>query len=198
MNTTTTPRLLRGLVVVLLCCAAPWAFAHGGHAGDHSAFMAGLLHPFTGFDHWLALLAVGLWSAVAIRPVGLAPSVFTALLALGALAGFAGVQAPGLEPMLAASVLVLGLLLARAQALSATAVCLLVGAFAAFHGLAHGAELGTTGQGPALAGLLLSSAVLQGVGVLVGRRVLISRIGLRQAGGGAVALLGSALLLGLV
>jgi urease accessory protein len=102
--------------------------------------------------------------------------------------------------MLAASVLVLGLMLmsARGPSLSAPALGLLVGTFAAFHGLAHGTELGAAGRVPALLGLLIGSAAVQGVGVLIGRRVLASRIGLQRAGGGVVALVGSALLLGLV
>ena len=68
------------------------ALAHTGTDGGshHGAFMSGLLHPLSGTDHLAAMVAVGIWSAVALRTAWQAPLAFVALLALGALAGFAG------------------------------------------------------------------------------------------------------------
>jgi hydrogenase/urease accessory protein HupE len=45
------------------------ALAHTGADGGthHGAFMSGLLHPLTGTDHLAAMVAVGIWSAVALR-----------------------------------------------------------------------------------------------------------------------------------
>jgi len=89
------------------------ALAHTGADGGshHGAFMSGLLHPLSGTDHLAAMVAVGIWSAVALRTAWQAPLAFVALLAVGALAGFAGFQPPGVEPAIAASIMVLGLLI---------------------------------------------------------------------------------------
>ena len=111
------------------------ASAHTGDAvHGQGGWLPGLLHPFTGLDHLAAMLAVGVWSALAVRPVWLAPAAFVALLAVGAVAGFVGVAVPGVEPMVAASLLVLGLLLAQRRPLPLALTTVLVGGFAFFHG----------------------------------------------------------------
>jgi len=95
------------------------AFAHmGEQAHTHglaNSFLQGFAHPFTGADHLAAMLAVGAWSALTFPRLGSAwrvPTAFVALLVAGAVAGLAGLWMPGVEPMIAASVLVLGLLVA--------------------------------------------------------------------------------------
>lgn len=122
------------------------ALAHPGHGQEVAGnmFVAGLLHPLTGFDHLLAMLAVGMWAALThnnIRQAIWTPLSFLALLLAGALAGIAGISLPAVEPMIMASLFVLGLLLASRISLPNWAGVALVGFFAVFHGLAHGAEL---------------------------------------------------------
>lgn len=173
------------------------ALAHTGALGDHvhTGFMAGLLHPFTGIDHLAAMLAVGVWSALAVRPVWVAPLAFVALLGAGALGGLAGVAVPGMEPMIAASLLVTGLLIATRAQWPVWAAALVAGLFAFFHGAAHGMELSGVGVAQALAGMLIGSAALHLAGIGLGRRVFCPHRWLSAMTGGAVALLGSALLL---
>ncbi len=173
------------------------ALAHTGALGDHvhPGFMAGLLHPFTGIDHLAAMLAVGVWSALAVRPVWMAPLAFVALLGAGALGGLAGVAVPGVEPMIAASLLVTGLLIATRAQWPVWAAALVAGLFAFFHGAAHGMELSGVGVAQALAGMLIGSAALHLTGIGLGRWVFDQRRWLSAMAGGAVALLGSALLL---
>ena len=173
------------------------ALAHTGALGDHvhPGFMAGLLHPFTGIDHLAAMLAVGVWSALAVRPVWVAPLAFVALLGAGALGGLAGVAVPGVEPMIAASLLVTGLLIATRAQWPVWAAALVAGLFAFFHGAAHGMELSGVGVAQALAGMLIGSAALHLTGIGLGRWVFDQRRWLSAMAGGAVALLGSALLL---
>ena len=180
----------------LLWPALP-ALAHTGALGDHvhTGFMAGLLHPFTGIDHLAAMLAVGVWSALAVRPVWVAPLAFVALLGAGALGGLAGVAVPGVEPMIAASLLVTGLLIATRAQWPVWAAALVAGLFAFFHGAAHGMELSGVGVAQALAGMLIGSAALHLTGIGLGRWVFDQRRWLSAMAGGAVALLGSALLL---
>ena len=187
----------RAFILLGLLWPALPALAHTGALGDHvhPGFMAGLLHPFTGIDHLSAMLAVGVWSALAVRPVWVAPLAFVALLGAGALGGLAGVAVPGMEPMIAASLLVTGLLIATRAQWPVWAAALVAGLFAFFHGAAHGMELSGVGVAQALAGMLIGSAALHLAGIGLGRRVFGPHRWLSAMAGGAVALLGSALLL---
>ena len=187
----------RAFILLGLLWPALPALAHTGALGDHvhPGFMAGLLHPFTGIDHLAAMLAVGVWSALAVRPVWVAPLAFVALLGAGALGGLAGVAVPGMEPMIAASLLVTGLLIATRAQWPVRAAALVAGLFAFFHGAAHGMELSGVGVAQALAGMLIGSAALHLTGIGLGRWVFDQRRWLSAMAGGAVALLGSALLL---
>ncbi|HOP90519.1 MAG: HupE/UreJ family protein [Ottowia sp.] len=187
----------RAFILLGLLWPALPALAHTGALGDHvhPGFMAGLLHPFTGIDHLAAMLAVGVWSALAVRPVWVAPLAFVALLGAGALGGLAGVAVPGVEPMIAASLLVTGLLIATRAQWPVRAAALVAGLFAFFHGAAHGMELSGVGVAQALAGMLIGSAALHLTGIGLGRWVFDQRRWLSAMAGGAVALLGSALLL---
>ena len=187
----------RAFILLGLLWPALPALAHTGALGDHvhPGFMAGLLHPFTGIDHLAAMLAVGVWSALVVRPVWVAPLAFVALLGAGALGGLAGVAVPGVEPMIAASLLVTGLLIATRAQWPVWGAALVAGLFAFFHGAAHGMELSGVGVAQALAGMLIGSAALHLTGIGLGRWVFDQRRWLSAMAGGAVALLGSALLL---
>jgi urease accessory protein len=193
---TILPRRL-GLATVVLLPTVALAHTGAGTPHVHDAFTSGLLHPLTGIDHLAAMMALGVWSALAVRPAWLAPAAFVLLLAAGALAGFSGISVPAVEPMIALSLLVIGLLLARRQPLPLAVSAALAGGFAFFHGVAHGSELAAGNATPALAGMLVSTAVLHLTGMALGRHVLRGRQALSTVAGGSVALLGSALLLGL-
>jgi len=153
-----------GVAMTTLAVSLP-AAAHPGHAPD-SGFAAGLLHPMTGVDHLLALLAVGLWSRQQHGYL-LAPT-FLVMMALGA-ASSSGVALPALELSIAATVLLLGGLAAYAPRLQQPQMAVLtVGACAFVHGLAHGNELTGMASG---AGFILASAVLMLLGAIPGERL---------------------------
>jgi len=157
-------RLLPALAVLL--AASPAVQAHTGH-GPHGV-LDGLAHPL-GLDHLLAMLAVGLWSVVALPPgrrvVG--PAVFMAALLTGAVAGAAGMAMPLVETAIAASVVVLALMLAVPGRIGVAPGLALVAAAGALHGLAHGAELPVGGSFAGYAaGFLVTTAVLHAVGLL--------------------------------
>jgi urease accessory protein len=185
---------LAGVVAVLagLAVALP-AAAHPGH--PDSGFTAGLLHPLTGLDHLLALLAVGLWSREQ-RHGAVLPPVFLVLMALGAACAGAGLALPALETSIAATVLLLGGLVACSPGLqrrlpaqvAAQFAVLVVGGCAFLHGLAHGVELAGAASG---AGFLLTSAALMTLGALPGAR-------LRRLAGVAIGAAGLCLLAGVV
>lgn len=162
--------------------------------------MTGLLHPLGGMDHLLAMLAVGVWSAVSARRAGPAllwgPLAFANMLVLGALLGLQGLGGPVVEPMVAASVLALGLLVLTRQGMHAAASMLLVGGFAVFHGLAHGAELAASGNAfAAVAGMFSATMALHMAGVAMGWALRATNVWATRATGAAVAVSGMALLL---
>ena len=183
--------------VTILVFAPVVALAHTGH-DDASGLAHGFVHPVSGIDHVLAMVAVGLLAAqYGGRALWLVPLSFVVAMAIAGVIGMAGIVAPVAEVGIGVSVVVLWLAIAfqlRPPTLVATAV---VGFFALFHGYAHGTELpdGITGLSFAL-GFLLATALLHGTGVGLGllmQRQASSRR-LIQAGGGAMALVGIAML----
>ena len=181
------------------------ALAHvGADGGGHHHFLDSLshafAHPFTGADHLAAMLAVGAWSALtmpSLRTAWRAPAAFVALLVAGALAGFSGLWVPGVEPMIAASVLVLGLLVLVQKKMPWSAAAALAGVFAFFHGAAHGFELaGDSGMAAvgALAGIALGSATLHIAGIVLGHAVMQRHQWVAKLGGAATAALGAFML----
>jgi urease accessory protein len=181
---------LNKLLLVAVLCLPATVYAHSGH-GAHG-FVDGFAHPFMGLDHLLAMLIVGTWSVLHSRQVWLAPALFMAMLALGAVAGQAGVTLPLLEPMVAASVVLLGLMLAMPMRLNETVALGLIGGFAFCHGLAHGGELASTSN--VLTGILFGSAVLHGIGMLLAHKALRTRPQWSRALGHIAALIGGGLL----
>lgn len=151
----------------LLALSSP-AFAHLDPA-EHGSFLAGATHPLFGADHVLAMVAVGLWAALlGGRAVLIVPTAFVAAMALGFLLSMAGVPLPFVEPAILASVVAIGLLVAMAVRIPALACAALVGAFALFHGHAHGGEIGDAGALAYLLGFAASTALLHLGGVGVG------------------------------
>jgi urease accessory protein len=136
-----TPMKARHAAAVVLTFFLPTlALAHPGH-DLQPGFVAGVLHPLSGFDHLAAMLAVGAWAAqLGGRLRWALPSSFVALMLAGAALGMSGIHINATEQGIAASVCILGLLLAGAVRLPATACVLLVSSFALFHGYAHGVE----------------------------------------------------------
>lgn len=179
----------RRLLAALLCLPG-LALAHTGH-GEHG-FLDGFSHPFLGVDHLSAMLLVGIWSLLHTRRIWLAPLVFMAGLALGALVGQQGVVLPQIEPLLAISVLAFGLMLARPARQNGQASLAVIAGFAIFHGLAHGSELPSGSD--VLLGLLAGSALLHGIGLILARAALHGRAAWAMQLGRLAMLLGSGLL----
>ena len=172
------------------------ASAHvGADASAHHDVLTGFMHPLSGLDHLATMLAVGIWSAVTTRRVWAAPLAFAALLLLGALLAQAGLVLPLAEPMIVASTLVLGLLLACRQRLPDAVGALLVGGFALFHGAAHGQEL--SGFSPLL-GMVAATAVLHAAGLGLGLALKQQNPWLARAAGAVVAFSGLGLAWSLV
>lgn len=173
------------------------SYAHTG-VGDTAGFGHGLAHPFTGLDHLLAMIAVGLWAAqMGGRALWLVPFTFVSIMALGSVLGMSGLALPFFESGILLSLLVLGVLIAATVRLALLASCMLVAVFALFHGYAHGSELPSALSAAAYAtGFLLTTALLHLLGVAAA--LLSGHLNLRgwvRYAGGLVALSGGYLML---
>jgi urease accessory protein len=198
-----TRNLLRHAVVALVAVAPIAALAHTGGTPGHlhtpgEALFAGFTHPFTGLDHLAAMVVLGMWSAMTAKRLWAAPLAFAAMLLVGALLGLSGVVMPVVEPMIAASVLVLGLLLATNLRLPVAAGAAVAALFALFHGAAHGIELGGANAPLAILGMVIATALLHGAGIALGLAMKRSSVWLPRMVGSAVALGGVLLLSPLV
>lgn len=159
-------RILPGLALSLM--AGP-ALAHTGQ-GDASGLVHGFLHPLTGLDHMLAMVAVGLVAAqVGGRAILLVPLSFIGMMVLGGALGAAGVALPHVETAIALSVAVLGAAVALRLTMPVAAAMALVGIFAVFHGHAHGSEMPEAASGLAYgAGFVAATALLHAAGLALG------------------------------
>ena len=133
-------------------------------------FVAGFEHPLTGFDHLLAMVAVGLWGAFLGRPLIVAlPVIFPTVMTLGALLAILGLPLPPVELGIALSVLALGLAIAGAVRAPVWAAALIVGTFAIFHGYAHGKEIPSLADPVAYSlGFVLATGLLHVTGITLG------------------------------
>lgn len=187
-----SPARIRTLVLVPLCL---FAGAASAHTGQHAVagFSSGFGHPFSGLDHLLAMIAVGLWAAQqGGRALWAVPAAFVAAMGLGGALAWAGGELPQVETGIAVSVLALGLLVATRRRWAVPAGMAVVAVFALFHGYAHGLEMPQAAS-PALyaAGFVLATVFLHGVGIagsLAGRRAV-------QVAGAGIATVGLALIL---
>jgi len=169
------------------------AHAHPGHEGHELTwdFTSGAVHPFSGWDHLLAMGAVGIWAAqLGGRSRWLVPLAFVGVMTLGAILGRAGLVFADAEQGIAASILILGLLIAAAVKLPLPASMAIVGAFAFFHGFAHGTEMPATASGLGYgAGFIAATASLHAIGLGFGS-LLKKRGRIIRFAGAAVALAG--------
>lgn len=165
------------LSLIALAALTTVAEAHPGHG---TGLLAGLIHPLTGLDHLAAMVAVGMLAArLGGRALWAVPLSFVSVMSLGGIAGMMGVTLPVTEMMVLLSVVVLGALAVARTNLPVTAAMAIAGVFAAFHGLAHGAELPAGASGLTFAaGFVASTIALHGVGLAIG--LTLSRLRTRQ------------------
>lgn len=176
----------RSLFVVLLTIASLPAWAHT-ESGQASGFIAGLLHPISGLDHVLAMVAVGLWGAQLGNPaLWMLPVAFPLVMAFGGFLGLISVPLPRIEVGIALSGVMLGLAVATKLQPPLWVATLLVAVFAIFHGHAHGTELpeGASGLTYSL-GFVMATGLLHASGITIGllQRWPQGKIAVRWLGG---------------
>ena len=127
--------------VLIVALSATTAHAHT-ESGSITGLLSGLHHPVSGWDHVLAMIAVGLWGAQLGPPaLWTLPVAFPMAMALGGMIGLMGLTLPGVEIGIAASAVVLGGMVSTESRPALWVAALVVGFFALFHGHAHGTEL---------------------------------------------------------
>ncbi|MBF0094561.1 MAG: HupE/UreJ family protein [Alphaproteobacteria bacterium] len=178
------------LGVLLLSGGAAEAHTFGVHG---AGLVQGFGHPFGGLDHLLAMVAVGLWAAQqGGRALWLVPAAFMTSMVAGGGLGLAGAPLPMVELGIAASLMVLGAVVALSFRPPVWVGMALVGLFALFHGHAHGAEMPEAAF-PVLyaAGFVAATGLLHAVGVAaclgLGRSRTVARVAVRSAGAAVAA-----------
>ena len=172
-------RTLLRLATAFFALAPAVASAHPGH--ESTGLVHGFMHPLGGFDHIIAMVAVGLLAArLGGRALWLVPASFVAAMTVAGFAASTGMALPYAETGIAVSVVVLGAAALFGVAMPVAAAMGLVGFFAIFHGYAHGLEMPETASGLAYgAGFVAATAMLHGVGIGLGMMI-------RQVGRSAV------------
>lgn len=189
-----------GLTIAAALLLIPTAaFAHPSIGNAHG-FVQGLAHPLGGLDHILAMVAVGVFaSQLGGRALWAVPATFVLVMALGGILGITGIAVPGVEIGIAASVIVLGAIVALRVKPSVAVAMAVVALFAIFHGHAHGTEMPLAAASmPYALGFMFATALLHLAGIALGLSIgrageSYGRLGYRFAGG-LVALTGVAIL----
>lgn len=164
------------LFLLAFAIFANYTFAHSDHA-ESISFMAGILHPLTGWDHLLAILLVSFWSAFTLKKVWLGPILFMCAMSVGVIFSLRQFSVEWFELGVAISIVGLGLLIYIHQKLHLSLALGLIGLFGFFHGYAHADALGDASNAMVslismdLLGLLIATAMLHGVGIALGKKV---------------------------
>jgi urease accessory protein len=154
--------------------------------GQAVGFITGLEHPWSGLDHVLAMIAVGIWGAQLGNPaLWILPVTFPMVMSLGAMMGLLGIPLPGIEIGIAVSAILLGTMVLGEVKPKLYIAAVMVGFFAIFHGHAHGTEL-PAGQSGLLysMGFVIATGVLHSIGITIGliHRWPAGKLALRGAG----------------
>jgi urease accessory protein len=163
--------ILRRTIFAFVMLLPALAQAHPGLPAHSQSFISGAAHPLSGLDHLLAMIAVGIFAAQrGGRALWQIPLAFVSVMAAGGILGMTGMgPIPLIEQAIAASVLVLGFLIASSSQLPLRAIVPLVGLFALFHGYAHGAEMPAMASGLIYGtGFLITTVFLHLCGIAVG------------------------------
>jgi urease accessory protein len=158
--------LHRAVTAAIIATLAGPALAHSAE-GVAGGFTSGFLHPLLGWDHVIAMVAVGLWGAFLGRPaIWVLPVVFPLVMAFGGALGVLGVLLPAVEIGIAASAIVLGAMVAFAARPPLVVAAIVVGTFAIFHGHAHGTELPQAASPVAYSlGFVMATGLLHASGI---------------------------------
>lgn len=178
-----------GLAALLMVLLTQTALGHEDQVIEYGSFLAGLTHPVLGLDHLLAMVSVGIVSAIiGGRALWTVPGMFVIMMGVGGIAGWVWPDLPSeiTELAIASSVILLGGVIVWGQAIPVLAAMAAVAFFGFFHGYAHGSEIPDIADTLVYAvGFMLGTVLLHLTGVLIGevaKRYQYGLLALRGAG----------------
>ncbi len=163
------PVCLIAALVLSLIIAPTLVHAHV-ERGQAAGLLTGFEHPWSGLDHILAMVAVGIWGAQLGNPaIWVLPITFPVMMSIGAMLGLLSIPLPGIEIGIAVSAVMLGIMILGEFRPHLVVAMMIVGFFAIFHGHAHGTEL-PAGQSGLLysLGFVVGTGCLHTIGILIG------------------------------
>ena len=157
--------------------AAP-ALAHHPNGGEIPSnfvegFLSGIGHPVVGIDHLVFVIAIGLLAALSSRLGMVIPTAFVVATALGTVIHLQSVDLPAAELVISASVLVMGILLAKEKQVNLSIVAVLSAVAGIFHGYAYGESIvgaETTALGAYLFGFCAIQLVISAIAFYIGKK----------------------------
>lgn len=190
------------LLFLVIVSALLLPFAASAHLIGGNGLASGVTHPLSGLDHLLAMVAVGIISTqIGGKAIWKLPVTFITFMLIGGTLAIVGIHLPGVQQVIALSVLALGVMIAVSKKMPIEWAIACVALFAVFHGHSHGEEMPLIAHPVIYAmGFVLSTAVLHITGVLIGHYAAKNRIAftaLRYAGA-VMGLAGIGFLVGLV
>ena len=156
---------MRTILLFFLLSSLAYTHEVGG-----TGFLSGLMHPVLGFDHFLAMVSVGIWSAqIGGRAIWYVPATFVSFMIIGGIMGMSEVEIPMVEIGIALSVFLLGVAIATERFVAVWIGLIFVSFFGIFHGHAHGVEMPLI-INPILytIGFVLGTAMIHILGVIIG------------------------------
>lgn len=162
---------LKQFFTLVLLLTPILAFAHVESGGyGTGGFFTGVMHPVTGLDHIIAMLAVGLWGAqLGLPALWVLPVAFPLIMAVGGVLGVVGIPVPDVEVGIAASGLLLGLAVLFNVRVPLWAALIPISIFAIYHGHAHGTAMPDYGVPLLYAmGFVIATGVIHLIGISIG------------------------------
>lgn len=186
VNTASTVWRIGATLLMVAAFTAP-ASAHilGGPMGG---FGSGFEHPLLGADHFLAMLAVGLWGAqMGGRSVWTLPATFPLIMCVGGVIGMlADIPDPVISAGISLSLLALGAAIACRWNAPEYASLTIIALFALFHGYPHG-KMAPNATDPAAytVGFVVATGMIHilGIGIGFGLGKLYNGLVVRALGG---------------
>lgn len=196
-------KLYRSTIIALVLATIPSvAYAHDGSNMPFGGFLSGLIHPVLGYDHLLAMLSVGILSAqIGGRAIWTVPATFIGVMGIGGALGLMDIGLTTTEAGIAASLIVLGMIIAADRKLPTLLMMAGVGFFAIFHGYAHGSEMPTVAEPVLYAlGFMTGTALIHIAGVVIGNISMHYERGplVLRVGGGLIAFVGILFITGIL
>lgn len=186
--------LVSSIVGISLITAIP-VLAHHPSGGKIPStfiegFLSGLGHPVIGIDHLIFVIAIGLLAALSKRLGMIIPVAFTIATAIGTGIHLQSVSLPVPELIISASVLVMGVFLAKANSTNLGILGITSAIAGIFHGYAYGESIvgaETTALGAYLLGFCAIQLGISTAAFYVGKLILnrastSSKLPLRFAG----------------